>query len=335
MTSPVAAASPTAVVLIAHGTVASLDDLPKFLANIRRGHAAPPELIAEVRRRYEAIGGKSPLLDITYELARKLEAKLELPTRVAMRLFDPYPAEVITKLAAEGVRRIITVPLAQHSAPIYGTAVRTAAAAIDPGIEVRCAPNWGRIPELTRAFADTIVEALAKVPVGNAETTALVLTAHSLPLAIVKGGDPYETEFRASAEDVAAAVRARMPNALGEHVIAFQSQGIGTGMEWLGPDLQATLQDLAKRGKKHVILAPIGFLADHVEILYDLDIEAKAWAEELGIVLYRSASLNAGEGLVDALAAVAKDVLARPAGAGEPEPVVATRPTRSAEQRGG
>ena len=266
----------TAVVLIAHGTVASLEDLPQFLTNIRRGHAPPPELITEVRRRYEAIGGRSPLLDITHDLARKLEAKLALPTRVAMRLFDPYPKEVVSELAAEGIQRIVTVPLAQHSAPIYGVSVLAAAKAIDPSIEVLCAPNWGRTPELTKAFADSIVASLETVPPGQGKDTVLLLTAHSLPVAIVKAGDPYETELRASAEDIAAAVRARLPDAFSEHIVAFQSQGIGTGVEWLGPDLEATFKDLAQRGKKHVVIAPIGFLADHVEILYDLDIEAKA-----------------------------------------------------------
>lgn len=300
----------TAVILIAHGTVESLDDLPRFLTNIRRGHAPPPELIDEVRRRYLAIGGKSPLLDITYDCAKKLEAKLGLPVRVAMRLFEPYPKEVITKLVQEeGIRRIVTVPLAQHSASIYGMAVKAAAKEIDPSIEVLAADNWGREALLTHAFSDTVLEALAKVPQGEADRTALVLTAHSLPLGIIKAGDPYEKEFRGSAEDVAREVKER-GGAFSEHVIAFQSQGIGTGIEWLGPDLRATFEALAARGKKHVVVAPIGFLADHVEILYDLDIEARAWAGELGIVLYRSSSLNANSGFIDTLAKVAEGVIA-------------------------
>jgi len=316
------AAPDTAVVLIAHGTVESLDELPEFLTNIRRGHAPPAELVEEVRRRYEEIGGRSPLLDITYEVARKLEARLELPTRVAMRLFRPYPKDVIRELAADGIRRIVAVPLAQHSAGVYGAAVTAAAREVDVGLEVLCAKNWGRTPELTRAFADRVIEALAKVPPGEEDRTALLLTAHSLPLAIIQAGDPYETEFRGSAEDVALEVRRRGAR-FAEHLIAFQSQGIGTGIEWLGPDLRSSLEGLAKRGRKHVIVAPIGFLADHVEILYDLDIEAKGWCEgsspargdveeELGLVLYRSTSLNAEDGLIDALATVTRGVLARP-----------------------
>ncbi len=335
MTAPATSAAETAVVLVAHGTVESLDDLPRFLANIRRGHAAPPELVAEVRRRYEAIGGRSPLLDITREVARKLEKALELKARVAMRLFEPYPKEVIAKLASEGIRRIVAVPLAQHSAGVYGSAMLAAAKEVDPSLEVFCARNWGRTPELTRAFADTIVAELDRVPAGEAERTALVLTAHSLPRAVVQAGDPYEQEVRASAEDVAAEVRARAGDRFAEHMVAFQSQGIGTGVEWLGPDLRATLEDLAGRGRKHVVVAPIGFLADHVEILYDLDIEARGWCEgELGIVLYRSASLNAGEGLVEALSVVVRDVLAHPGDFTAPS-VASREPRAHRPSRGG
>lgn len=297
--------STIAVVLIAHGTVESLDDLPEFLTNIRRGHAAPPELIAEVRRRYEAIGGKSPLNDINRELGRLLEARLKLPVRFSNRLFHPYPKDVIAELHAEGVRTIVTVPLAQHSAGVYGQAVRAAAKEIDPAIEVLAAPNWGTRAELTAAFADVVTDAITKAK--DPATAALVLSAHSLPIAVVKAGDPYEREFRASAEAVAAAVRERV--AFGEHGIAFQSQGIGTGAEWLGPDLKATLTALKQRGRTEIVIAPIGFLADHVEILYDLDIEAKAWEGELGIVLYRSTSLNTAAKLVDTLEAVARDLI--------------------------
>ncbi|MDF2693008.1 MAG: Ferrochelatase, protoheme ferro-lyase, partial [Labilithrix sp.] len=215
--------------------------------------------------------------------------------------------------AGEGMRTIVTVPLAQHSASVYGIAMKAAAQEVDASLEVLCARNWGRTSELTHAFAERVLEALARVPAVEAERTALVFTAHSLPLAIIRAGDPYETEFRASAAEVAAEVRDR-GGRFSEHVVAFQSQGIGSGVEWLGPDLRSTFEDLAKRGKRHVVVAPIGFLADHVEILYDLDIEAKAWCEgELGLVLYRSTSLNAGDALVDALVAVTRDVLARPA----------------------
>jgi protoporphyrin/coproporphyrin ferrochelatase len=144
------------------------------------------------------------------------------------------------------------------------------------------------------------------VPADARGRTALVLSAHSLPLSVIEAGDPYEKEFRASAEDVAAAVRALRPEGFAEHAVCFQSEGATPGMKWLGPSLRPTIEALAARGRDHLVLAPIGFLADHVEILYDLDIEAKAWAKELNVVTYRSASLNAGPAFVEALASIAR-----------------------------
>jgi ferrochelatase len=293
----------TGVVTIGHGTVESLDDLPAFLAVIRRGHAAPPELVAEVRRRYEAIGGQSPLLSICQELTRRIGARLGLRAAFAGRLWGPSPDAVIAQLAAEGVTRVVALPLAQHSARLYVDAVRTAAAKRDPKIEVIGPGNWGQEPKLTEAFAASLANAVAEVPRDLAPHTRILLTAHSLPLAIVREGDPYEREVRTSAEAVV-----RAAGALPQHEVIFQSQGMSGG-EWLGPDVRTTLDRLAGEGTKHVLFAPTGFLADHVEVLYDLDIEARGWAEERGMTYGRTESLNAGDGLVDALEAVARRVL--------------------------
>lgn len=298
-----------AIVLVAHGTVEKLDDMPEFLANIRHGRPAPPELVREVTRRYEAIGGRSPLLDVTHDVAKKLEQELAVPVRVAMRLFRPYVKDVLTGLAKEGFTHVLVLPLAQHSAHVYGEHAKKTAADARLTLAVTVAPNWGREPLLTKAFATNVVEALDRVPADARSKTALVLSAHSLPLSVIEAGDPYERELRGSAEDVAAAVRALRPDGFAEHVVCFQSEGMSDAsgrMKWLGPGLRATMEDLKTRGFRHLVLAPIGFLADHVEILYDLDIEAKAWAEELELVTYRSASLNADDGLVTALATIAR-----------------------------
>lgn len=311
-----------AVVLVAHGTVDELDELPEFLTNIRRGRAPPPELLAEVRRRYEAIGGRSPLNAINREVARRLEERLGVAVRTANRLFRPYPKEVLEPLVNAGVRRVFVVPLAQHSASIYGDSVKEAARDAGLDLEVVAAANWGRTPELTEAFARSIASTLADVPSGERDRTTLLMTAHSLPVSIIEAGDPYETEVRASSEDIAARVRELAPGRFVDHTVAFQSQGMSTGpggrpMAWLGPDLRARLEVMAARGRKEVVIAPIGFLADHVEILYDLDIEARGWAAELGITLRRATSLNASDGLVDALAVVARGLADEgPSGAG-------------------
>lgn len=308
--------STTAILLVAHGTVDALDELPEFLKNIRRGHPAPAELLHEVQRRYEAIGGRSPLNAINRQIAERLEARLGVPVRNANRMFKPYPKDVLPELVERGIDRVLVVPLAQHSAPLYVETVKAAVTEAGLAIEVLGAGNWGQIPELTEAFARSILTVLVDIPEAERTRTSLLLTAHSLPVSIIQAGDPYEVEFRKSADAVAQRVGELGDGAhprFVEHVVAFQSQGMSTGpggrpMAWLGPDLRTELEGLAARGQTNVVIAPIGFLADHVEILYDLDIEARAWASELGITLRRAPSLNAGDGLVDALAAVARSV---------------------------
>ena len=295
-----------ALLLVGHGTVENLDDLPAFVSNIRRGHPAPPELLIELRRRYEAIGGKSPLTSISSSLVRKVEQTLRVPTRLAMRLWHPYPKEVLAPLVQEGVKRVVVVALAQHSSAVYAEAVRKAAAELDPSLEIVAAANWGRTPSLLDAYAAEISRAMKSLPRGERrETWAIVMTAHSLPTSIIEAGDVYEIEVRASAAEIAA----RLGPSSVEHVVAFQSQGFGGGGSWLGPELPSVLEDLARQGKKRVIFAPIGFLADHVEILYDIDIEARAWANERGLASVRTRSLNDSDALVRVIAGVASPLL--------------------------
>jgi ferrochelatase len=305
-----------AVLLVSHGSVDELDDLPAFLTNVRRGRPPPPELVLELRRRYEAIGGRSPLNASNAEIARRLEGRLGVTVAWANRLFRPYVRDVVVKLARDGVTRIAVVPLAQHSAHIYEEDARRAAEGT--GIAIACARNWGRDPGLCMAFASRIANTLSSPessdPRVNQARATVITTAHSLPRSIVDAGDPYETEVRASAEAVVALLRTRFGRE--EHcTMAFQSQGIadagpgGRAVAWLGPDLRATLDDVASRGDRRVVFAPIGFLADHVEILYDLDIEARAMAIERGLSYARVPSLNADSDFIEVLARVALPLL--------------------------
>lgn len=304
-----------AVLLAAHGTVDDLADLPEFLANIRHGHAPPPELVREVERRYRAIGG-SPLNATNLELARKLEARLGIPVRLANRLFRPYPKDVLSELVALGARRVHVVPLAQYSASVYGDAVRRAAdevlAATGEAVELTCASNWGSEPVLVAAFASAVERVLDRDPSWSAEPVTVVFSAHSLPLRVLEAGDPYEKDVRASAESVAAELSRRRPGAAIDHVVAFQSQGMATPgarpVPWLGPDLATTLEALGKRGVRRVLFSPIGFLADHVEILYDLDVEAAAVCASLGLSMRRAPSLNAETPLVEVLESLVRSL---------------------------
>jgi ferrochelatase len=302
--------SDAAVVLVSHGTVDDPDDLPAFVTNVRRGRPAPPELVAELQRRYEAIGG-SPLNRINAQLASRLAARLGVPVTAANRLWRPFVRDVFAELVRRGIRRVVLAPLAPHSMHVY--AEDAARAAEITGVDVACVPAWGGRADLTAALAARIVAELQASP--DAERTGVVMTAHSLPRSVIAAGDPYERDFRASAEAVAVAVRARVAREV-PTLVAFQSQGMAgpAPASWLGPDLREALDAVRERGSARVLFAPIGFLSDHVEVLYDLDIEARAMAAERGMSYARAPSLNADDDFVDVLAEICRPLLgtARP-----------------------
>lgn len=289
------------VLLVAHGTVTDLDDLPEFLARIRRGRPAPPELVQELRHRYEAIGG-SPLLDITREQGQALARRLELPVLIAMRLWHPTVEEVLGAAVGLGLRRLCVLPLAPFSVHVYFEAAQRSLDSIRGELGER-APElvpsepWGTEPEFVRSWAEAIARAR-----GPGDESPVVLTAHSLPTRAIAAGDPYEAQVRACADAVARSVG-------GSCTVAFQSAGAGGG-EWLGPDLSVMLRELAQRGERRVVVAPIGFVAEHVETLFDLDVEAARQARELGLELARAPVPNTDPGLIEALARVAERALA-------------------------
>ena len=293
----------TAVLCTCHGTVDRIEDIPAFLANIRRGRPTPPAIVAEVTHRFQHIGG-SPLMRTTAAQASALEERLGVPVRGAGRLWGPYPKEVITEMVREGVTTLISLPLAPQSVDVYHASVREAAAA-HPGLSLREAPSWGLEPALAEAFVETIDEALARFPEAERASVPVILSAHSLPKRVIDAGDPYEQQFRAMAAAVAALVEARGNPTR----VAFQSQGMDGGA-WLGPDLPATFADLAQGGAKAALVAPIGFVADHVETLYDLDVEAPRLAEKAGLTRFeRAPALNVRPRFIDALEAVARRLL--------------------------
>lgn len=244
---------------------------------------------------------------ITAAQASALEERLRLPVRFAGRLWEPYPSAVIDALVKADVTRLISIPLAPQSVEIYHAQVREAVAA-HPGkdrLELRCAPAWGLEPALIDAFTESIEEALARLPEDARLRAPVLLTAHSLPQRIIDAGDAYERQFRAMAAEVAARISAR-----GNPVeVAFQSQGMDGGV-WLGPDLPAAFAALATAGARAVVIAPIGFVADHTETLYDLDVEAPKLAARAGIDhLERAAAMNTRPRFLDALESVARKLL--------------------------
>jgi ferrochelatase len=292
----------TGILLVAHGTVADVNELPGFVARIRHGRPAPPGLVEELTHRYRAIGG-SPLLRVTEEQARALEARTGLPVLLGMRLWEPSVEGAFREAARRGLARLVLVPLAPFSVEVYGAAarrslesVRAELAEATPELVV-CDP-WGTEP----AFVEAQCAALRAPLRIDSRESAVVLTAHSLPRAAIRAGDRYQVEVEASARAIAE--RLARPCEL-----AYQSQGADGG-EWLGPDLRQTLERLARAGVRQITLSPFGFLADHVETLYDLDIEARAWATALGLGFERVPALNTAPGLIDALSTVALRALA-------------------------
>jgi ferrochelatase len=286
-----------ALLLVAHGTVDELDELPEFVTRIRRGHPAPPELLAELRRRYEAIGGRSPLNEINRRLAARVESETGVTTRVANRLARPLVSEVLEELAKGGTTHVASVPLAQYSASVYAEAVEGAAKEL--GLTTRCASSWSQDPALIEAYAAAIREALSGVDVSRA---TVVISAHSLPVAAIRAGDAYEREFRAAAD----AIIARLASAAVRTTVAFQSQGMNAPgarpVEWLGPDLLAAIDACQARGDRDVVFAPVGFLADH-------DIEARGWVEARGMAYRRTRSLNDGDALTGVIVRIGRGLL--------------------------
>ena len=288
----------TGVLLVAHGTVENLDDLPAFVARIRHGRPAPPGLVEELRRRYEAIGGSSPLLQTTREQAQALAKRLEAPVLVAMRLWEPGVEQALAGAVALGLRRLVVIALAPFSQHVYWEAAVKVEAAVKSGVELVASAPYADEPDFVAAHVDAILR-LAPA------TATVVLSAHSLPNIAIQRGDPYARLVEAAA----AAVATR----LGRPVrLCYQSQGADGGA-WLGPTVRETLTALAAEGQREVVWAPFGFLADHVETLYDLDIEARAIASELSLSLVRLPALNVHPGLTSALAAVAIRSLSAPA----------------------
>ncbi|GAC1353853.1 MAG: ferrochelatase [Polyangiales bacterium] len=290
------------VLLLGHGSVERPEDIPAFVQAIRRGRPTPQSIVDEVTHRWKAIGG-SPLQAIVERQARALEARLGAPVATASRLWHPYAKDVVPALVARGAKRIVSVPLAPYSVPIYHATAKAACDAAGVAC-IPCAP-WGTTPALIDVFAAMARSALGRIPEAERARTHLVLSAHTLPLAIVAAGDPYEQQVRATAAAVVAALEFPASRA---HV-AFQSQGMDGGA-WLGPDLPATYAAIAEAGGGAAVTCALGFLADHTEVLYDLDVEAKSLAEARGLRFERAPSPNDAPRMIDALERVARDALA-------------------------
>ena len=285
------------VLLLAHGTPESLDDMPEYLARVRGGRPPSAELIEEMRGNYGAIGGRSPLTEITLAQASALASALGgMPVYVGMRNWRPYIADVLAEAAKAGVRELVAVPMAPQYSTLsvakYGEAVE---AARPPEMEVRFVRSWHDHPGLLDAFAEKLRAARAAGPWDR-----VLFTAHSLPMRVVAQGDPYPDEVAATARGVAERA------GVGEYGRAYQSAG-RTPEPWLGPPLEEALAAAAKAGARRVLVVPVGFVCDHTEILFDIDVQAAQAGRRLGIEIGRTESLNIAPTFIHALAELVRE----------------------------
>jgi ferrochelatase len=303
---------PEAVLLMAYGSPDSLDQVEDYYTDIRRGSPPPPELLEELLDRYRAIGGGSPLSRIVEKQRAALEAELARrgrPMRVyaGMRHIAPRIATVVEGMAADGVRRIAAIALApqQSSNGIgYWRAVEAGLAAVGDGAPTATfVPSWHDEPAFIDALAVATREALDRF--GDPSRVRVVFTAHSLPARVIAAGDVYPDEVAATARLVAERL------GLQRYERAFQSAG-RTGEPWLGPELRDELARLERDGVRDVVVTPVGFVAEHLEVLYDIDIEAQATARELGIRLERARAMNDDPRFIGALADIAIRALDAP-----------------------
>jgi ferrochelatase len=306
-TTPASNENRTAVVLMAYGTPRTKDEILPYYTDIRRGRPPTPELLEELTARYDAIGGLSPLKQLTEAqrdaLQRELDAIEQGQYHVTLGLkhATPFIEEAVAEVAAAGFRRIVGLVLAPHyssySIGQYIGRVREAAA--PHGIEVKGIDSWATEPAFVDFLAADMRAKLASMP----ENTKVLFTAHSLPQRIIDGGDPYPTELRATAEAVAA--KAGLTR-WSQWSIAWQSAG-RTPEPWIGPDILEVISSFgAQRTTDEpidgVLVSACGFVADHLEVLYDLDIEASRHAGSLGLAFARTACVNDDAAVMAALA---------------------------------
>jgi len=269
------------VLLMAHGTPSSLDEMPEYLTLVRGGRAPSDELVHEMRENYGAIGGRSPLTDITEAQAAALRARLgpEIPVAVGMRNWKPFIKDALAGLAAAGVTRVVGIPMApQFSTLSVKKYIDAAVAALPAGLQFEAVESFHTHPLLIEAFTERIREAQPK------PDELVIFTAHALPVRVIESGDRYADEVAATAARVAERA------GIAKYDQAFQSAG-RTPEPWIGPELPTLIDDRSVNIRKFLVV-PIGIVCAHTEILFDIDIQAAQVAREFSTTLRRTASLN-------------------------------------------
>lgn len=288
-----------AVLLIAHGSPERVEDIPAFLQNISRGRPMPAEVVREVQHRYSLIGS-SPLTRITLAQAAGVQRELGVPAYVGMRNWHPFIADTLQRMTSDAVTHAVAICLAPHNSRTSVGLYKQALFGQQPPFSIDFVEEWHDDLALIGAFAAKLEAGWTKACAEHGATVPVLFTAHSVPVRTITEGDPYEVQTR----ETAALVAAQVPE-IGNWRFAFQSQGMSGG-EWLGPTVEDTIPALRDAGHTAVFVQPIGFVCDHVEILYDVDILFRDVAAQHGMKLYRAESLNDSAMFIKAVAGLAR-----------------------------
>jgi len=304
-----------ALLLLAHGTPETIDQIPEYLLKVTGGRPLPQPVVEEIQHRYSLIG-HSPLTEITVEQGSLVENELaasghHIPVYIAMRNWHPYIADVVRQMRADGIQEVAVICLAPQNSRTSVGLYRRAVEAEGAGLRIDFTEAWSQHPLLIAAFAERLRPALARLSNEVGAPVPVLFTAHSVPCRTIQTPNAQTTPdpYAAEAKRTAALVADRVTG-IPSWAFAFQSQG-ASGGPWIGPTVEHTLDAIAAEGVKTLILQPIGFLCDHVEILYDVDILFRGYAANRGIRLERPESLNASPTLAKAIADLATQGLAR------------------------
>jgi ferrochelatase len=296
------------LLIMAYGGPDSMADVRPYLLDVRHHRPTSEEIFEEVEARYELIGGRSPIKELTEAQAAGIAKYLDeqagegetWDVSIGMRHWHPYIAETIADLKAKGVERIVTLVMAPHYSSMSIGAYNKAVAEAADGMEVASIDRWNLLPGFLDALTERVNDALQRFPGDVRDSVPIIYTAHSLPERIRESNDPYESDLNATYE----AMKQRFPSHPSRW--AFQSAAM-TKDPWLGPDASEPIDQIHAEGGKHVLIVPVGFVCDHVEILFDIDVEFKQQADGLGMQLERIEMVNDHPTMTSALAELVRE----------------------------